>query len=72
MGGSSPVSSLRGILQARILKWVAIPFSKGSSWLRDWTQVSCTAGRFFTIWAMREIQYLEQQLQLIKTIENVL
>ena len=47
-------SSDHGILQARILKWVAIPFSRGSSWPRDWTQVSCLASRFFTIWATRE------------------
>ena len=38
-----------GILQARILEWVAIPFSRGSSRPRDRTQVSCTPGRFFTI-----------------------
>ena len=38
-------------LQARIQVWVAIPFSQGSSWPRDLTQVSCIAGRFFTIWA---------------------
>jgi len=37
-----------GILQARILEWVGIPFSRGSSWLSDQTQVSCTAGKFFT------------------------
>ena len=37
-----------GILQARILEWVAFPFSRGSSQPRDWTQVSCIAGRFFT------------------------
>ena len=43
-----------GILQARILEWVAIPFSRGSSWPRSWTHVSCIAGRFFTIWASRE------------------
>ena len=42
---------VHGILQARILEWVAFPFSRGSSQPRDWTQVSCTAGRFFTIWA---------------------
>ena len=41
-------SSVCGILQARILKWVAIPFSRGSSQPRDWTQVSRIAGRFFT------------------------
>ena len=40
-----------GILQARILEWVASSFSKGSSQPRDWTRVSYTAGRFFTIWA---------------------
>ena len=47
-------TSVHGILQARILKWVAIPFSRGSSQPRDWTCVSCMAGRFFTIWATRE------------------
>ena len=48
---SCPASSVHGILQARILEWVAIPFSRGSSQLRDQTQVSCIAGRFFIIWA---------------------
>ena len=47
-GCSLPGSSPHGILQARILEWVAIPFSRGSSWSRDWIPVSCTAGRFFT------------------------
>ena len=45
-----------GILQARILKWVAFPFSRGSSQPRDWNQVSHLAGRFFTSWATRETQ----------------
>ena len=40
--------TVHGILQARILKWVAIPFSKGSPQPRDWTQVSHVAGGFFT------------------------
>ena len=44
----------QGILQARNLEWVAIPFSKASSWPRDQTQVSPIAGRFFTTWASRE------------------
>ena len=48
------LSSVHGILQAKILEGVAIPFSRGSSQPRDWTWVSCTAGRFFTIWAIRE------------------
>ena len=43
-----------GILQARILEWVAFPFSRGSSQPRDQTQVSRIAGRFFTSWATRE------------------
>ena len=42
------------ILQARILVWVAIPFSKQSSQLRDQTQVSCIVGGFFTVWVTRE------------------
>ena len=49
-----PGSSVHGILQARITEWVAIPFSKGSSQLRDWTWVSHIVGKFFTIWAPRE------------------
>ena len=48
------VYSVHGILQAIILEWVAVPFSRGSSKPRDWTQVSCIAGRFFTSWTMRE------------------
>ena len=52
MGCSLQLSSAHGILQARIREWVAIPFSRGSSWLRDWTCVSCKSpalsGRFFT------------------------
>ena len=43
-----------GIFQARILEWVAFPFSRGSSQPRDRTQVSCIAGRFFTSWATRK------------------
>ena len=50
-------SSLYGILQARILEWVAISFSKGSSWPRNRTWVSCTAGRFSIIRATREAQF---------------
>ena len=49
MDCSLPGFSVCGILQARILEWVAISFSRGSSQSRDRTQVSCTAGRFFTI-----------------------
>ena len=45
-----------GIFQARLLECVAISFSRGSSWPRDQTQVSCTAGRRFTLWATREAQ----------------
>ena len=43
-----------GILQERILEWVAMSASRGSSQPKDWTQVSHTTGRFFTIWATRE------------------
>ena len=47
-------SSVHGILQARILEWVAIPFSRASSQPRDRTQLFYTAGIFFTVWATRE------------------
>ena len=54
MDCSLPGSSVRGILQARILEWVAISFSRRSSQARDRTRVSRIAGRCFTIWATRE------------------
>ena len=46
--------TVHGILQARIPEWVAVPFSRESSQPRDQTQVSLTAGRFFTSWGTRE------------------
>ena len=52
-----PGSSIHGILQARILEWVAISFFRGPSWPRDWTQVSCIAGRCINLWATREALY---------------
>ena len=54
MDYSPPGSFVYGILQARILEWVAIPFSRESSCPRDWNHVSHIASRFFTIWAMRK------------------
>ena len=53
---SPPGSSVHGILQARILEWVAISFYRGSSRPRDSVWVSCIARRFFTAWATREAQ----------------
>ena len=58
MDCSLPGSSVHGILQARILEWAAISFSRGASWPRDWTWVSFIAGRFFAIWATREAPLL--------------
>ena len=52
MDCSLPGSSVHGISQARILEWVVISFSRGTSRPRDQTQVSCIAGRFFNVWAM--------------------
>ena len=66
-----------GILQARIVEWVAMPSSRGSSQPRDQTQVSCIAGRFFTIGASREAQGLVGQdketiiLTVITIVGNV-
>ena len=59
MDCSPPISSVHGILQARILEWVAISFSRGSSLPRDWTHISCIsciACGFFTTRAMGEVQ----------------
>ena len=55
MDCSPPGSSVHGILQVRILEWVAIPFSRGSLQSRDRTKVSRIAGRFLTGWAIREV-----------------
>ena len=49
MNCSLPGSSVHGIIQARVLEWIAISFSRGSSWPRDWTGVSCFVGRCFTV-----------------------
>ena len=49
-------SSVHGLFQARVLEWIAISFSRGSSRPRNWTQGSCVAGRHFTVWATREAQ----------------
>ena len=54
MDCSPPGSPVHGILQERVLEWAAIPFSRGSSHTRGWTQVSCMPGRFFTVWTTRE------------------
>ena len=56
--------TVHGILQASILGWVAFPFSRGSSHPRDRTQVSHIAGRFFTNWAVRELNILLCKMQI--------
>ena len=54
--GPHGLYTAHGILQARILEWVAFPFSRASSQPRDWTQVSYIVGGFFTSWATGEAQ----------------
>ena len=58
MDCSPPGSSICGILQAGILEWIAMPFSKGCSQPRDQTWVSHMAGKFFSIWATRKVFFL--------------
>ena len=67
MDCSPPASSFHGIFQAKVLEWVAISFSRGSSWHRDWTWVSCTADRCFTIWATREAEVPGKKLETTRT-----
>ena len=59
-------SSIHGIFQARILEWVAISFSRGSSQPRDQTWVSCIVGRCFTVWVTREVLPLKKGLNTPK------
>ena len=54
---SPPGSSVHGILQARILQWFVMPFSRGSSWSRDQIWISYIPDRFFTIWATSKTPY---------------
>ena len=68
---SLPGFSVHGILQARILEWVTIFFSRGSSQPRDWTQVSRIAGRFFTSWRTREALMAESKEELKSLLMKV-
>ena len=65
MDCSPPGSSVHRILQARILEWVSISSSRGSSWPRKWTWVSHLAGIFFVAWATWETHYIVAQCQNI-------
>ena len=72
MDYSSPDSSVHGILQGRILEWVIMSSTRGSSQPRDWTLVSPILGRFFTIWATREAQIIIlKEIQLYKRFSLV-
>ena len=55
MDYSQTCASIHGIFQARVMEWVVISFTRGSSRPRDWTQVSHIVGRCFTVWATREV-----------------
>ena len=70
MDCSPPGSSVHRILQVRVLEWIAISFSKGSSWPSDWTRVSYVAGRFLTNWATREAAAAAKSLQSCPTLCN--
>ena len=63
MDCSLPGSSVQGILQVRILEWVAISFSRGPSLPRDRTQVSRIGGRCFNLWATREYSQPRQHIK---------
>ena len=64
MDCSLPGSSIHGILQARVLEWDAISFSRGSSWPGDRTRVFHTAGRRFSIWVTREVIWVSPRSDL--------
>ena len=64
MDCSPPGSSVHGILQVKILEWVAMPSFRGSSWPRDWTCVSCTGRQILYHWATREARELHQVIEI--------
>ena len=64
MNHSWPCSSNHGISQARILEWVAMPFSRGSSRPRDWTWVSCIADACFTVWTTRQAHWTAREVSV--------
>ena len=63
-------SSTHGIFQARVLEWIAISFSRGSSWPRNRTRVSRIAGRRFTAWATREALLPILKFQVAQLVKN--
>ena len=71
MDCSLPGFSVHGIFQARVLEWVAISFSRRSSWSRDQTQVSCIAGRCFTLWASGETPKMPLSLVIKHNITDI-
>ena len=72
MDCSPPGSSVYRIFWARIVQWIAISFSRGSSQPRNWTKVSCIAGRFFTYWARREAWYIAYLFTMTYIVGNIL
>ena len=72
MDCSPPGSSVHGILQSRILEWVAMPSSRESSQPRDQTQVFRTAGGFFTVWATKEALLDTDEAELRNQLSDLL
>ena len=71
MDYSPPGCLVHGILQSGTLEWVAIPFSRGSSWPRGWTWVSCITGRLFTIWATYSSNEIFSRIVEIQNVGKV-
>ena len=69
---SLPGSSVHGILQARILECIVIPFSRESSQPRDQTWVFCIAGRFFTVWTTKEALWATREADTYQNPEQIL
>ena len=70
MDYSPPGFSIHGVLQARILEWIAVPFSRGPSWPRDRSRVSCTAGRLFTVRDYKQIHNAPVRLSKVSLCLN--
>ena len=70
MNCNPPDSSVHGISQSKILEWVAISFSRDSSWPRDQSCVSCIAGRFFTTEPLWNILY-QTEITIRRTLPTI-
>ena len=68
---SPPGSPVHGVLQAKILEWVTISYSRWSSSPRDWTRVPCIVDRFLTVWATMEAYQIDSNMETAQHVDRI-